>query len=216
MPSPCRRACRAELPRPVTLHALVSCRSSRSGQEKRSHRVRRPESRWTASLALHWSIPRWPCGRRGRRLPRPQHLLLRCGRGGRLEDDRRRHLLALRLRRLLHHGLGRSTRRGAVRLERDLRRDGRDHHPHRCFPWRWGVQEHRRGPHVGQRRARRYAPYRQGSGPPRGPGHRLGCRARPRLWPKHGAWRLQEHRRWCHLDQGAVRQRQSRRGRPQR
>ena len=71
---------------------------------------------------------------------RPHHLLLRRRRRRRLENDRRRHLLAPRLRRLLHHLLRRRPRRRPVRLQRPLRRHGRDHHPDRRLPRRRRLQ----------------------------------------------------------------------------
>ena len=105
--------------------------------------------RRTVALALHRAVPRRPRRRRRRQLPRPQHLLLRgaCA-GGVWKTTDAGDLLAARLRRLLHHRLGRRAGRRPVRLQRDLRRHRRDDDPHRRLPRRRRLQEHRRRPHL--------------------------------------------------------------------
>ena len=80
---------------------------------------------------MHRPASRRPRGRR-RRLPgRSDDLLLRRMRRRRMEDHRRRLDLAVRDRRLSHHGGRRRARGGAVRPQRHLRRHRRSLHPQR-------------------------------------------------------------------------------------
>ena len=101
-------------------------------------------------MALHRAAPRRARRRRRGRPARPHDLLLRRLRGRRLEDDRRRHLLGERLRRLLQDRRGRRDRRRGVRPERHLRRHGRDDDPRQCLARRRRLQIHRRAARPGR------------------------------------------------------------------
>ena len=100
-------------------------------------------------MALHRPVPGRARRGRSRQLRHdPNTFYFGAVRRRRLENDRRRHVLAQRLRWLLHHLLGRRAGGRAVRFECDLRRHRRDDDPHRCLPRRRRLQEHRRRPHL--------------------------------------------------------------------
>src|SRR5258708_2233658 len=99
----------------------------------------------SAGMAAARAVPGRSRRGGGRRSTRAEHVLLRLVRRRRVEDHRRRALLAQRDRRLLPARIGRRDRGRAVPPERRLRRDGRGGHPRqrvpprrRPPPARWG------------------------------------------------------------------------------
>ena len=142
--------------------------------------------------------------------------LLRRGRRRPLEDDRRRREVGAGHRRPDHELVGRRRRRLRIEPRRRLHRDGRGVHPRQHHGRRRRLQVDRRRQDLDPRRLQRLRRDLEDPHPPDQPRHRLRRRLRPLRQGQRRARRLQEHRRRQELEEGAVPQRQDRRGRRRR
>ena len=162
------------------------------------------------AVALDRAAQRGARGGGGGRPRGEADLLLRRVRGRRLEDHRRRHVLAQRIRRLLRHLLSRRARGGGRRPLGRIRRDGRGVHTQQRLSRRRRLPVHGRRGDVEAHRPRRHAAHRACQGRPARPRPALRRRAGPRIRPQRAAGGLPLQGRRPHLGARALQEREGR------